>query len=62
MVAFTVNLLDGHGGRRIATFPVEASAVAARNDRTAVVAAFEQAATEAARSAALDVAAALPRG
>ena len=62
VVAFTVNLLDGHGGRRIATFPVEASAVAARNDRTAVVAAFEQAATEAARSAALDVAAALPRG
>ena len=62
VVAFTVNLLDGPGGRRIATFPVEASAVAARNDRTAVVAAFEQAATEAARSAALDVAAALPRG
>ena len=62
VVAFTVNLLDGPGGRRIATIPVEASAVAARNDRGAVVAAFEQAANEAARAAALGVVAALPRG
>lgn len=61
VVAFTVNLLEGPGGRRIATFPVEASAVAARNDRGAVVAAFEQASTSAARTAALGVAAALPR-
>ena len=62
MVAFTVNLLEGPGGRRIATIPVESSAVASRNDRAAVVAAFEQAATEAARTAALGVAAAVPRG
>ena len=62
VVAFTVNLLEGPGGRRIATLPVEATAVAARNDRGAVVAAFEQAANEAARTAALGVAAAVPRG
>ena len=62
VVAFTVNLLEGPGGRRIATLPVAATAVAARNDRGAVIAAFEQAATEAARTAALGVAAALPRG
>jgi cholesterol transport system auxiliary component len=61
VVAFTVNLLDAPGGKRIATFPVEASAVAARNDRGAMVAAFEQAANEAARTAALGVAAAVPR-
>ncbi|MFO1407586.1 MAG: ABC-type transport auxiliary lipoprotein family protein [Steroidobacteraceae bacterium] len=61
-VAFTANLLDARSGRRVASVPVAASADAARNDRGSVVAAFQQAASAAARDAALAVAAQVPRG
>ena len=52
MVEFGVNLVDVRSGRRLASFRVAASVVAAQNDRKAVVAAFDQATGQALRDAA----------
>lgn len=58
VVAFDVNLVDASRGLRLASIRCVASVPAARNDRAAVVAAFEQAADEAVRDAAARIAAA----
>ncbi len=58
MVEFGVNLVDGRRGLRMASFRSAASVTAVRNDRGAVVAAFEQAAGQAVRDAATRIAAA----
>jgi cholesterol transport system auxiliary component len=58
VVEFGVNLVDAHGGLRVASFSSAASVAAARNDRAAVVAAFEQATDQAVREAVARVAAA----
>ena len=53
LVQLQANLVDVRRGIRVASFDSRAEATAARNDRTAVVAAFEDAALRAARDAAL---------
>lgn len=58
VVEFEANLVDARKGLRMASFRSAASVPAASNDRTAVVAAFEQAAGQAVRDAATRVAAA----
>jgi cholesterol transport system auxiliary component len=58
VVEFSVNVVDVRSGRREGSFRSAASVPAARNDRTAVVAAFEQAANQAVGEAARRVAAA----
>lgn len=57
MVEFGVNLVDARSGRRLASFRVAATAVAARNSRGSIVAAFQQATGQAIREAASRVAA-----
>lgn len=57
-VEFSVNLVDARRGSRVASFRSAASVTAARNDRAAVVAAFEQAADQAVSDAVTRVAAA----
>jgi cholesterol transport system auxiliary component len=54
-VGLQVNLVDTRRGVRIASFESNAEAAAERNDRRAVVAAFEQASSEAVRDAAVRV-------
>jgi ABC-type uncharacterized transport system auxiliary subunit len=62
MIEFGVNLVDVRSGRRLASFRVAATALAARNDRGSVVSAFEQATDQALREAAGRIAAdATPR-
>jgi cholesterol transport system auxiliary component len=51
VVEIGVNLVDARQGLRIASFRSTASVVAGRNDRSAVVAAFEQATDQAVRDA-----------
>ena len=53
LVELQGNLVDVRRGARIASFDSRAEATAARNDRTAVVAAFEDATARAAQDAAL---------
>jgi cholesterol transport system auxiliary component len=53
LVQLQANLVDVRRGTRVASFDSRAEATATRNDRTAVVAAFEDAALRAARDAAL---------
>jgi len=53
LVQLQANLVDVRRGTRVASFDSRAEATAIRNDRTAVVAAFEDAALRAARDAAL---------
>jgi cholesterol transport system auxiliary component len=53
LVELQGNLVDVRRGARVASFASRAEATAARNDRTAVIAAFEDATAEAARDAAL---------
>jgi cholesterol transport system auxiliary component len=53
LVELQGNLVDVRRGARVASFDSRAEATAARNDRTAVVAAFEDAAARAAQDAAL---------
>lgn len=61
-VEFGVNLVDARRGQRMASFRVAASVAAARNDRAAVVAAFQQATDQAVRDAASRIAAgAMPK-
>lgn len=55
-VEFGVNLVDARRGARMASFRSAAAVTAARNDRAAVVAAFEQAANQAVRDAVTRVA------
>ncbi len=57
VVEFSVNVVNARSGQRAASFGSAASVPAARNDRTAVVAAFEQAANQAVGEAARQVAA-----
>ena len=58
VVEFGVNLVDARRGLRVASFRSAASVAAARNDRAAVVAAFEQATEQAVRDAVARIAAA----
>ena len=58
MVEFGVNLVDPRRGLRVASFRSAASVAAARNDRAAVVAAFEQATEQVVRDAVARIAAA----
>jgi cholesterol transport system auxiliary component len=61
-VEFGVNLVDTRRGQRMTSFRVAASVAAARNDRAAVVAAFQQATDQALRDAASRIAAgAMPK-
>jgi len=53
LVQLQANLVDVRRGTRVASFDSRAEATATRNDRTAVVAAFEDAGLRAARDAAL---------
>jgi cholesterol transport system auxiliary component len=53
LVQLQANLVDVRRGTRVASFDSRAEATATRNDRTAVVAAFEDTALRAARDAAL---------
>ena len=53
LVQLQANLVDVRRGTRVASFDSRAEATATRNDRTAVVAAFEDAALRATRDAAL---------
>jgi cholesterol transport system auxiliary component len=53
LVQLQANLVDVRRGTRVASFDSRAEATATRNDRTAVIAAFEDAALRAARDAAL---------
>jgi cholesterol transport system auxiliary component len=53
LVQLQANLVDVRRGTRVASFDSRAEATATRNDRTTVVAAFEDAALRAARDAAL---------
>ena len=53
LVELQVNLVDVRRGARVASFESRAEATAARNDRNAVVAAFEDATARAAQDAAL---------
>lgn len=62
VVEFGVNLVDPRRGARLASFRSAASVPAARNDRAAVIAAFEQAADQAVREAVARVAAAATPG
>jgi cholesterol transport system auxiliary component len=57
VVEFSVNVVDARSGRRAASFRSATSVPAARNDRTAVVAAFEQAANQVVSEAASRIAA-----
>jgi cholesterol transport system auxiliary component len=57
VVEFSVNVVNARSGQRAASFRSTASVPAARNDRTAVVAAFEQAANQAVGEAVRRVAA-----
>ena len=58
VVEFGVNLVDPRRGLRVASFRSAASVAAARNDRAAVVAAFEQATEQVVRDAVARIAAA----
>ena len=53
LVQLQANLVDVRRGTRVASFDSRAEATATRNDRTAVVAAFDDAASRATRDAAL---------
>jgi cholesterol transport system auxiliary component len=53
LVELQANLVDVRRGARVASFDSRAEATAARNDRTAVVAAFQDATARAAQDAAL---------
>jgi len=53
LVELQGNLVDVRRGARVASFASRAEATAARNDRAAVIVAFEDATAEAARDAAL---------
>ena len=53
LVELQANLVDVRRGARVASFESRAEATAARNDRTAVVAAFQDATARAAQDAAL---------
>jgi cholesterol transport system auxiliary component len=57
VVECSVNVVNARSGQRAASFRSTASVPAARNDRTAVVAAFEQAANQAVSEAARRIAA-----